>query len=423
MIQIVCLALIAAIVACDAKSDTRRASWRTVFDSTGDTIVARTTGDVPEGSERRLVLDQRIGEAEGSDTVTFGRVQYIAVTSDDRIFVFDEQGPSLKLFESTGKLLRFVGRKGAGPGEFEQVTGMGVLPNGSLALWDASHSRVNVYDAAGDFVVQWQVPITGFFTYNGLFTDRDGSVLLTLPLGGLVVGGESGYVRFSETGTIRDTVRIPRWIDSTPQLLGSGSGGRILASIDLPMAPKIVHTWSPIGALVSGPGAPYIVYATDGTGHPLKIEREWVPVPVLPAERADLRAMTTWSLRGSIPDWKWPGAEIPATKPAYGGFRISDDGRIWVYLHSVAEKAEEGDAAVPAPGMPPPPVQRYREPNVCDVFEPDGEYLGRVRTDRNVQVERMRGNRVWGVFTDSLGIAYVARWRVEPPLQPPATAR
>lgn len=420
MTQIGSLALVAAMAACGARSDSGNAAapWRTVFDSTGDTIVARTTGDVAEGFERRLVLEQRIGEAEGSDTVTFGRIQYLAVTSDDRIFAFDEQGPSLKLFDSTGKLFRFVGRKGAGPGEFEQVSGMGALPNGSLALWDASHSRVNVYDAAGDFVTQWRVPITGFFTYNGLFTDRESSVLLTLPLSGLSVFGESGYVRFSDTGTIRDTIRIPRWIDSTPQLLGTNSSGQVRVSMALPFAPTIQESWSPIGALVSGPGAPYIVYVTRRARRPLKIERESAPVLTLPEERAQTRARLTWNMRMSLPDWAWPGADIPATKPPYRGLRTSEDGRIWVYLHTVAEKAEDADVAVPVAGRPPPPPQHYREPNVFDVFEPDGEYLGRVRPDPRVEVMRIRGNRVWGVLTDSLGVAYVARWRVDPPFEP-----
>ncbi|MGH7711230.1 MAG: 6-bladed beta-propeller, partial [Gemmatimonadaceae bacterium] len=333
-------------VACAGRSDSGSAAalWRTVFDSTGDTIVARTSGIVPSDAERRLVLEQQIGQAEGSDTATFGRIGYIAVTGDNRLFVFDEQGPSLKLFDSTGKLVRYVGRKGAGPGEFEQVTGMSVLPNGGLALWDASHARVNVYDAAGDFVTQWRVPITGFFTYNGLLTDREGSVLLTLPLSGLRVFGESGYVRFSATGAIRDTITIPRWVDSTPQLLGTNKDGQVHVSMALPFAPTIQDRWSPIAALVSGPSAPYIVYVTHGTGRPLKIERAWTPVATLPQERTEHRARLTWSIRMSLPDWTWPGADIPATKPAYHGFRTAEDGRIWVHLHSVAEPTEEGDA-------------------------------------------------------------------------------
>lgn len=234
-----------ALAACGDASNTGRsaASRTTTFDSTRDTIVARTTGEAPNDAVRRLALEQRIGEREGNDTVTFGRIQGLAVTRDNRLFVLDGQGPSLKLFDSTGTLLRFVGRKGGGPGEFERVTGMGMMPNDNLALWDASHGRVNVYTSAGDYAAQWRVPISGFFTEEGLHTDAAGAVVLTMPVGAdKATGrmGEMGYVRFDSMGVIRDTVRIPRWSDSTPMLLARGKNVRAMRF--LPFAPRLTYT-------------------------------------------------------------------------------------------------------------------------------------------------------------------------------------
>lgn len=407
------IALLAA-VACSGRSDSGSAApWRTVFDSTGDTIVARTTGEVPNELVRRLVLEQQIGEAEGNDTMTFGEIWYVRPTADNRVYAFDRQAYSIKLFDSTGKFIRFVGRKGSGPGEFEEIAGMDVLPNGGLALWDASHARVNIYDPRGDFTTQWRVPVSGFFSSNALRTERAGNVVLAIPLTARPLG-ESGFVKFSELGAILDTIRIPRWRDSTPQILGTRGGGQLMVSMALPMAPTAQEAWSPVGVLISGPGAPFTVYVTDGTGRPLKIEREWKAIPVLPEEKEYWRERVTWQIRLSLPEWKWPGAAIPDTKPAYQGFRISEDGRTWVYLHSVAEPVEP-DSGAATPGTAPPPLQRYREPNVFDVFEADGTYLGRVRADRKTEIMSMRGDRVWGVLTDTLGVAYVARWRVEPP--------
>jgi hypothetical protein len=387
-----------------------------VFDSTGDTIVARTTGDVPNELVRRLVLEQQIGEAEGNDTVTFGQIGAVAVTSDNRVFVFDLQGASLKLFDSSGKFLRFVGHKGAGPGEFEQVNGLDALPNGGLALWDGSHSRVNIYSAAGNYLSQWRVPVSGFFSSNGLTADQTGKLVLAIPLTDKPMG-ESGFVRFSESGDIQDTVRIPVWRDSIPRVLGTASGGQVMVAVTLPMAPARQDAWSPIGALVSGPSAPFILYVTEGAGRPLKVQREWKAAPVLPEEKAYWREYVTWQIRWSIPNWNGPINSIPDTKPAYSGFRIASDGRIWVALHGLAERVEKPDTFSASGGMAPPPVVRFKEPNVFDVFESDGTYLGRVRADRKGEVLAIRGDKVWGVLTDSLGVAYVARWRVEPPFE------
>ncbi len=417
--QALALALLAA-TACDRRSDNGGAApWRTVFDSTGDTIVARTTGEVPNELIRRLVLERQIGEAEGNDTVTFGQIQAIAVTGDNRIFVFDQQGPSLKLFDSSGKFVRFVGHKGGGPGEFEQVNGMDISPNGGLVLWDASHGRVNVYSRAGDFSAQWRAPISGYFSWNGLHTDREGSIVLTGPIGPIGVFGEQGFFRFDSAGTLLDTIRIPKWIDSTPQLTASaGTPPQVRQSMPLPFAPQLTYTWSWGGSLISGPSHPYHIDVSSAGAKPLKIMGPGERVAVLPGEEDDERQWLTTSMRSQFPNWSWNGPDIPAYKPAYASVWTGYDGRIWVSIYSRAEPLKVPEPAWDStPGNPPPPLRHYREPNVYDVFESDGTYLGRLRVNRGQQVWRMRGNNVWGVLTDSSGVAYVARWRVEPPFE------
>lgn len=415
--QVLAFAVLTA-AACNSRSNSGGAvPLRTVFDSTGDTIVARTTGQVPNELVRRLELEQQIGGAEGNDTVTFGQIQAIAVTGDNRIFVFDQQGPSLKLVDSSGRFQRFVGRKGGGPGEFEQVNGMNALPNGGLALWDASHGRVNVYSAAGDFRYQWRVPVSGYFSWNGLHTDREGSIVLTGPLGPIGVFGEQGFFRFDSAGTLRDTVRIPKWIDSTPQLTASaGTPPQVRQSMPLPFAPQLSYTWSWAGSLISGPSDPYHIYLSSAGAKPLKIVGPGERVTVLPAEKDDELQSLTASMRSQFPNWSWNGPDIPAYKPAYASVWTGYDGRIWVSLCSRAEALKVPEPAWDStPGSPPPPLRHYREPNVYDVFESNGTYLGRVRLKRGQQLMRMRGNNTWGVLTDSLGVAFVARWRVEPP--------
>jgi hypothetical protein len=420
------VATLMSLGACDSGSRSARsaAPWTTAFDSTGDTIVARTTGDVPNDAVRRLVLEQRVGEAEGNDTVTFGRIDAIAVATDDRAFVFDNQGPSLKLFDSTGGLLRFVGRKGAGPGEFEQVTGMGILPNGSLAIWDASHARINVYSSTGEYERELRAPVFGWFTSDGLHTDATGAIVLLAPFvsdqatGNL---GENAYIRLDSTGAIRDTVRFPRWIDSTPMLKARSKTVR--AMLFLPFAPQVTYTWHRTGALLSGPAAPYIVYRTHAKGRPLRIEREWTPVPVLAEEADDERALLTWDMREIDPSWNWSGPGIPKTKPAYSALISGEDGRIWVALHATGQRVDSEEEPAASDRSRQRPARRYVEPNVYDVFESGGAFLGRVRAERSQRVLRMRGNRVWGVLSDSLGVGYFARWRVEPPFPAPATGR
>ena len=67
-------------------------------------------------------------------------------------------------------------------------------------------------------------------------------------------------------------------------------------------------------------------------------------------------------------------------------------------------------------GRPPLPPRRWRDSLAFDVFASDGRYLGTVPKPRNAEFLTMRGDTIWGTLRDSLDVAYVARWRVEPGL-------
>lgn len=62
-----------------------------------------------------------------------------------------------------------------------------------------------------------------------------------------------------------------------------------------------------------------------------------------------------------------------------------------------------------------PPVPRFREPVVFDVFEKDGRYLGRVDAPAAFSTwprPVFRGDNVWGTERDTLGVQYVVRYRI-----------
>src|SRR5687768_13160226 len=69
------LAAALALAACDrAGAGDATASWQTVVDTIGDTVVVRTVGASDSAATLRLVPELRIGELEGADEYTFGSV-------------------------------------------------------------------------------------------------------------------------------------------------------------------------------------------------------------------------------------------------------------------------------------------------------------------------------------------------------------
>lgn len=135
--RFVALLAMAGAVACSesnrAQSDLSGAT--TAVDSTGDTIVVRVTGDVSAERVRKLVEELRIAPTL-DDTSTFAEVFEFEVDAAGRMWVFDNASNRIFLFDAEGKLLRTVGRKGSGPGEFGANGGMVAVGDSGIALWD-----------------------------------------------------------------------------------------------------------------------------------------------------------------------------------------------------------------------------------------------------------------------------------------------
>jgi hypothetical protein len=157
----------------------------------------------------------------------------------------------------------------------------------------------------------------------------------------------------------------------------------------------------------------------------LRIERAWDPVPVDPDEKADAEERITTNMRNNFPGWRWNGPATPDTKPPFRSLAVAEDGRIWVQLSQPAEQIPEDEqedtqavgTARPGGAPPAPRPPRFREPTVYDVFEPDGTYLGRVRTPDGFAAYPepvFRGDFVWAVQRDELEVPQIVRYRIVP---------
>ena len=67
---------------------------------------------------------------------------YIADSGNDRVLVFDFDG----------KLQKIIGRKGQGPAEFSNPTGLDVLEDGTLAVADNNNNRIQLFNKSWEFV-------------------------------------------------------------------------------------------------------------------------------------------------------------------------------------------------------------------------------------------------------------------------------
>jgi hypothetical protein len=125
------------------------------------TAACSRDGALGRTAEWQLVEDLRIGGAD-TGTASFNDVRGLAVSPAGGIFVLDYQTQEIRLFDSTGRFVKLVARKGEGPGELSDANGMATGPGGALVVNDPQLRRFSMYDAGGTFTGQHTVPGWGY---------------------------------------------------------------------------------------------------------------------------------------------------------------------------------------------------------------------------------------------------------------------
>jgi hypothetical protein len=419
------LALVAGLsiaIACSEAGTPRgsaAAGLATVFDSTGDSIVARVEGDVPDGARRTLAEELRIAPT-ADDTALFLAVDEFDVDAADRLWVFDRASQRIFVFSADGKLIRTVGRRGSGPGEFAFNNGMVPLADSGVAVWDSQNARVSFFDAMGEFRTSWRTP-AGFSTSNGLITDRSGALYLrrpvTAPREGEILG-RMGLVRLGVDGAHSDSMAppdLPVQRETYVAVQTDRSGQNVGRSATFSsFAPNYYWAWHPDGWFVAAHGGNYeIVLARKGQ-KPVVIRRSMPPVPLLPEERAEEQEAITWSMRRTDQKWTWNGPPIPETKAPLTQLFVARDGRIWARVATPSERIPDSELDPPRPSGP--PQRHFRSPVVWEVFESDGRFLGRIGFPPRTTLMEADGFRVWAIGRDADDLPAVLRFRIEPPI-------
>jgi hypothetical protein len=414
--------MLALIAACgiDAEGDAHGdpadlAGLATTIDSTShpDSVFARPAGRVDSSMVRRVVEELRIAP-EADDTSLFAEVSEFDVGRDGRLFVYDRAGNVLFLFDSAGRVVRRIGRQGAGPGEFNSNNGMTVLPDGRLAQWDARNARVSFFSADGGFTSSWVVP-SGFSTSNGLRSDDAGNVLLhrpvTAPREGEILG-RMGLVRLKDGGAIGDSLVAPDLPVERVTYLAQAEGNS--SSTSPTHSARFLWQWHPHGYFVSANGGKYEIELSrpDSVGGPLRIVRDAAVVSVPDEERAWDQERVTHQMRSNFPSWVWRGPAIPDMKPPVGALQVGRDGSIWVRVATPSERIPEAELEPQRPNASPRAI--FRDPLAYEVFDTEGIFRGRVDLPPRSTWIEADGNSVWYLQRDEDGLPAVVRARVTP---------
>lgn len=121
-------------------------------DSAGITIVENTIDERTPICDVSAEPTLTLGVAEGAPQYQFYRTFGAKRLSDGRIAVVDQGSQQLRLYSPDGRFLHAAGRKGEGPGEFQDAFTLHVLPGDTLWVGDYRPWEWEVFGPDG----RWQ---------------------------------------------------------------------------------------------------------------------------------------------------------------------------------------------------------------------------------------------------------------------------
>lgn len=341
---------------------------------------------LPAAAARRAsAIPVRQAAVSGRDAL-FTNITGLDLDSRGRIYVSDWDAARVSVLDSTGALVRTIGRRGLGPGEFRSLAGVQLLPGDSLLVYDPAAARVSVFPPDADapaYVLNLAASLGGAPPFR-IERTPDGYVALFRP--GFTP--DASTPRHDEIRLLdlsgRPRGEVLRSFPSRSFLRTDQAHG--FAVMPHPFGGEGLYAVSPDGALhVAWNGAPAVeTVAPDGrtTGRfefehqPPAVTREDVRRAV-----AELPKQMAARFRPVLED------SVPPRWPPLRALLADDAGGLWIALN--------GDS---------------RESVEWTLFYPGGEYRGSVFLPGDVEVLAVRRGRLLGVRKDETGVPTVVTY-------------
>jgi len=145
----------------------------------------------------------------------------IVTAPNGDIFVAEGHGGAnsrILKFTKDGKLIAVIGKKGTGPGEFDQPHALAFDSKGRLFVGDRSNNRIQILDQQGRYIDEWKQ----FSRPSGIYIDKNDVIYVS--------DSESGAVGNGRSRTEKRGIRV-----------GGLSDGKVIALIPDPV--EVATRW------------------------------------------------------------------------------------------------------------------------------------------------------------------------------------
>jgi hypothetical protein len=338
---------------------------------------AQQQGAVPEWT----LSPEPLLDIGGEGQKALFMVTSAARTPSGGVLVANAGTGELRWFDASGQFLRAAGRRGGGPGEFQHIGWVGMVPGDSVAAWDPVLRRLSIFGAEGRFARAVPIPARG--PLATLVGPLDGALLVATrihvePAEDAGVWRDSLlFLRVHLAGEVLDTVgRFPG-----TEWYADATGNRVQTR---PLGKQTVAAVAE-NAFYVGTGDGYEVgaYGADGTPRG-KIRKPHQPLRIAPRDRQAFLGEVV-QVGGSEQDRQertrmLADAPFPESMPPYTSLSTDAEGNLWV-------------REMQRPGTTP-------ETSRWSVFNPDGDWIATVRGPARFKAFQIGTDWVLGTQTD-----------------------
>ncbi len=303
-------------------------------------LIAAVALQTPQPAEWKLSTQPHVSiGGEGDPHTEFQRIGGVTRAPTGEIVVVNSGSYELRVFDAAGKYLRSLGRRGAGPGEFQSVYWIGRSAD-SLFLYDFSGRRITIYSVAGKHLGDRVAPSSN-------------ARLNPMPVGRLRGGGYPILPIPPTTmqhpdGTFRDSITVgvlPATLTDTAMWIGT-----FPYNTHIVINPGNAERAQTVGTYAFAPGFRYavtgdVIWIGDTGSNELKVldragkvllrpRVPWTPrafdqAELAAARKRMLEAISEESQRAPVAA-RYDSKYLPKTEPLFANLLPGDDGAVWV---------------------------------------------------------------------------------------------
>ena len=332
-----------------------------------------------------------IGVASGQPAYLLNRAGMPWRLSRGQIVVPNNQ-TEIRWYDSTGRHIRTVGRKGQGPEEFAQLWSVYPTAGDSILATDAGLNRVSVLDSAGHFASTMKMPAASlpigvhWLTRRSVAYLRERETPRQVGVPDTTVVVDSAFLLRTSLG---DSVA-----DTLARLKGSWHFAPIPGSYEtLKFSGETLLSTGP-GTIVAAHGDDFVLFWFDSAGRPRRTVRATIAPQRIPREMIDAYEAEVAKARQLMNAGGGPAPTGPARyaqyAPALTRLVVARTGQVW------ARRWAPDDA-------------RSAE---WIVFDTTGAPVARTSLPRSFVFADAGGDHLLGRFTDEDGVQSIRKYKL-----------